>query len=96
MSLLSAIQDRVGSLSNDRASSAAGARAGALLEELEQEMLHLRTISDDIARLQGRLRRSLTEHEGGVSSIRNHITPGQAEPRRVGEGSPAPIGVLRQ
>lgn len=96
MSLLSAIQDRVGALSTDRASTAAGARAGVLLDELEQEMQHLRTISDDIARLQGRLRRSLSDHEGGVSGIRNHISNGQVEPRRVGEGPPTPIGVLRQ
>src|SRR5919206_126388 len=36
MSLLSAIQERVGILSRDRASALAGLQAGALLEELEQ------------------------------------------------------------
>ncbi|HEU5085973.1 MAG TPA: hypothetical protein VFT99_00965, partial [Roseiflexaceae bacterium] len=51
MSLLAAIQDRVGSLSHERSQAAAGLRAGALLEDLEQEMMHLRSISDDISRL---------------------------------------------
>ena len=38
--------------------------------ELEQEMAHLRTISDDIATLQWRLRRSLNERESNISTLR--------------------------
>jgi hypothetical protein len=72
MSLLSAIQDRVGRLSTERASSSAGLQARVLLEELEQEMEHLRSISEDIATLQWRLRRSLNERESNLSVIRSH------------------------
>jgi hypothetical protein len=73
MSLLSAIQDRVGSLSQERAQAAAGLRAGVLLEDLEQEMMHLRSISDDISRLQQRLRRSLSENDMAANSRRTRI-----------------------
>ena len=73
MSLLSAIQDRVGSLSQERAQAAAGLRAGVLLEDLEQEMMHLRSISDDISRLQQRLRRSLSENDIAANSRRTRI-----------------------
>lgn len=73
MSLLSAIQDRVGSLSHERSQAAAGLRAGALLEDLEQEMMHLRSISDDISRLQQRLRRSLSENDMAANSRRTRI-----------------------
>jgi hypothetical protein len=44
MGLLASIQDRVGTLSKDRSSVMAGLQAGALLEELEQEMQNLRNI----------------------------------------------------
>ncbi len=84
MSLLAAIQDRVGSLSNERAVGATGARAVVLLDELEGEMQHLRTISDDIARLQSRLRRSLSDHEHGIAGIRGHVANGQIDSVRVG------------
>jgi hypothetical protein len=84
MSLLSAIQDRVGVLSQDRVMVSAGARAGVLLDDLEQEMLHLRTISEDISRLQQRLRRSLSDHEHGLSGVRTHLKNSQVDPLRVG------------
>jgi chromosome segregation ATPase len=70
MSLLAAIQERMGKLSVERTNVAAGLQARVLLEELEQEMEHLRSISDDIATLQWRLRRSLNERESNVSLIR--------------------------
>ena len=70
MSLLAAIQERMGKLSVEGATFAAGLQARVLLEELEQEMEHLRSISDDIATLQWRLRRSLNERESNVSLIR--------------------------
>lgn len=70
MSLLAAIQDRVGALSVERTSATAGLQARVLLEELEQEMEQLRTISDDIATLQWRLRRSLNERESNISTLR--------------------------
>jgi uncharacterized phage infection (PIP) family protein YhgE len=89
MSLLSAIQDRVGTLSKDRAAGAVGTRAVVLLDELEGEMQNLRTISDDIARLQSRLRRSLSDHEHGVAGIRSHLANGQIEPIRVRSGNQA-------
>jgi Na+/phosphate symporter len=63
MGLLATIQERVGQLSQERAAQATGAHAQALLEDLEQEMSNLRSISEDIARLQWRLRRSLNERE---------------------------------
>jgi septation ring formation regulator EzrA len=72
MSLLSAIQDRVGALSRDRASVQAGLQARELLEELEQEMHNLRSISEEIAMLQWRLRRSLHERQSNLSVLRAH------------------------
>lgn len=70
MSLLAAIQERVGALSVERTTATVGLQARVLLEELEQEMEHLRTISDDIATLQWRLRRSLNERESNISTLR--------------------------
>ncbi len=70
MSLLAAIQDRVGTLSTERASTSVSMQAQVLLTELEQEMAHLHTISDDIATLQWRLRRSLNERESNLSLLR--------------------------
>ena len=69
MGLLASIQERVGTLSKDRASVMAGLQAGALLEELEQEMQNLRGISEEIAMLQWRLRRSLHERESNISTF---------------------------
>jgi chromosome segregation ATPase len=84
MSLLAVIQERVGALSQDRATVTASARASVLLEDLEQEMNHLRTISEDISKLQSRLRRSLSDHENGVVGLRNHIPNNQIDTLRVG------------
>ena len=70
MELLAAIQERVGGLSQDRVGAAVSAHASTLLEELEQEMGNLHSISEDIARLQWRLRRSLNEREVGTSVVR--------------------------
>ena len=70
MSLLAAIQDRVGQISVERGSAHVGMHARTLLDELEQEMSHLRGISEDIATLQWRLRRSLHERETNMSSLR--------------------------
>ncbi len=72
MGLLAAIQERVGSLSAERTNTSVGLQARVLLEELEQEMLHLHTISDDIATLQWRLRRSLNERESNLATLRGH------------------------
>jgi Na+/phosphate symporter len=63
MGLLATIQQRVGELSQERSAEVTGAHAQALLEDLEQEMSNLRSISEDIARLQWRLRRSLNERD---------------------------------
>ena len=76
MSLLSSIQERVGALSQDRASVMAGLQAGVLLEELEQEMQNLRSISEEIEMLQWRLRRSLHERESNLSVLRTRTTNG--------------------
>jgi cell division protein ZapA (FtsZ GTPase activity inhibitor) len=76
MGLLATIQERVGTLSKDRASVMAGLQAGALLEELEQEMQNLRNISEEIAMLQWRLRRSLNEREPNVSTFRMRTSNG--------------------
>jgi chromosome segregation ATPase len=70
MSLLAAIQERVGVLSTERTSTTVSLQARVLIEELEQEMDHLRSISDDIATLQWRLRRSLNERESNISTLR--------------------------
>ena len=69
MGLLAVIQERVGQLSQERAAQTTGAHAQALLEDLEQEMSNLRSISEDIARLQWRLRRSLNEHESQTTVL---------------------------
>jgi len=74
MSLLASIQERVGTLSQDRASVMAGLQAGALLEELEQEMQNLRGISEEIEMLQWRLRRSLNERESNLSILRTRTS----------------------
>lgn len=74
MSLLATIQERVGKLSTERTSASAGLQARVLLEELEQEMEHLRSISEDIATLQWRLRRSLNERETNLSMIRSQAS----------------------
>src|SRR5262245_40563284 len=74
MSLLSSIQDRVGALSHDRASAMAGLQAGVLLEELEQEMHNLHSISEEIEMLQWRLRRSLNERESNLSVLRTRTS----------------------
>lgn len=76
MSLLAAIQDRVGALSEDRANALAGLQGRMLLEELEQEMQNLRSISEEIAMLQWRLRRSLNEREGSLASLRPRVSNG--------------------
>jgi hypothetical protein len=76
MSLLASIQERVGTLSQDRASVMAGLQAGALLEELEQEMQNLRGISEEIEMLQWRLRRSLHERESNLSILRTRTSTG--------------------
>jgi len=76
MSLLASIQERVGTLSQDRASVLAGLQAGALLEELEHEMQNLRGISEEIEMLQWRLRRSLHERESNLSILRTRTSNG--------------------
>jgi chromosome segregation ATPase len=76
MGLLATIQERVGALSKDRSSVMAGLQAGALLEELEQEMQNLRNISEEIAMLQWRLRRSLNERESNISTFRMRASNG--------------------
>ncbi len=76
MGLLASIQERVGTLSQDRASVMAGLQAGVLLEELEQEMQNLRGISEEIEMLQWRLRRSLHERESNLSTLRMRTSNG--------------------
>ncbi len=73
LSLLSTIQDRVGELTQERAAVQVGVQAAAMLEELEQEMHNLRNISEDISKLQWRLRKSLHERESNISSLRTHV-----------------------
>ncbi|NJN16080.1 MAG: hypothetical protein HC822_07235 [Oscillochloris sp.] len=70
LGLLAAIQDRVGQLSVERTNTGVNLHARVLLEELEQEMQQLRGISEDIATLQWRLRRSLHERESNISLLR--------------------------
>jgi chromosome segregation ATPase len=76
ISLLASIQERVGTLSRSRASMMAGLQAGVLLEELEQEMRHLRGISEEIEMLQWRLRRSLHERETNLPVVLRTRTSG--------------------
>lgn len=76
MGLLGAIQDRVGALSKDRATAIAAVQANQLLHELEREMQNLRSISDDIATLQQRLRRSLGDREPVTQPLRARVTNG--------------------
>ncbi|MCX7792025.1 MAG: hypothetical protein N2378_15415 [Chloroflexaceae bacterium] len=70
MSLLSAIQERVGQLSVERTGPTSGPQVRVLLEGLEQELEHLRAISNDIAMLRWRLQRSLGGREGGNPGLR--------------------------
>lgn len=69
MSLLAAIQERLSELAADRTSALAGAQARTLLEELEREMQHLRGISEDIEKLQWRLRHSLSERDVSLPAL---------------------------
>jgi chromosome segregation ATPase len=83
LSLLGTIQDRLGNLSQQRAGTAANVQAVNMLEELEQEMQNLRGISEDIASLQQRLRRSLDQRETSVTTMRTRVpgaTPAQGNP----------------
>lgn len=70
MSLLSAIQERVGQLSVERAGISSGPQVRELLGELEQELEQLRAISNDIATLRWRLQRSLGGREAGNPGLR--------------------------
>jgi chromosome segregation ATPase len=74
MGLLASIQDRVGVLSQDRSNAMAGLQASVLLEELEQEMQNLRSISEEIEMLQWRLRRSLNERESNLSILKTRAS----------------------
>lgn len=74
MGLLAAIQDRLGALSRDRASALAALQASQLLDDLEHEMQQLRAISEEIAMLQNRLRRSLSEREQHLTLVRTRLT----------------------
>lgn len=69
MELLGVIQERVGELSRERSAVNVTRQANNLMEELEQEMGNLRSISEDIARLQWRLRRSLTDRDTGMANL---------------------------
>ncbi|WP_129630745.1 hypothetical protein [Candidatus Oscillochloris fontis] len=75
MSLLAAIQERVGQISVDHGNVQVSVHARALLDELEQEMSQLRGISEDISTLQWRLRRSLHERESNIPSLRARTSP---------------------
>ncbi|MGQ9548282.1 MAG: hypothetical protein ACUVSY_07950 [Roseiflexus sp.] len=74
MGLLAAIQERLGALSRDRANTMAALQASQLLDDLEREMQQLRAISEDIATLQHRLRRSLSEREQHLTLARTRLT----------------------
>jgi hypothetical protein len=76
LSLLAAIQDRVGAIQVQQTNTVVGLNARTLLEELEQEMHNLRTISEDIATLQWRLRRSLHDRETSMSGLRTRTSSG--------------------
>ncbi|MGQ9926846.1 MAG: hypothetical protein ACUVS4_08240 [Chloroflexaceae bacterium] len=73
MSLLSAIQERVGQLSVERANISSGPQIQVLLAELEQELEQLRAISNDIATLRWRLQHSLGGHEAGSPGPRVRV-----------------------
>jgi hypothetical protein len=70
MSLLVAIQSRVGEISRDKerqdAAAYASQQARALLGDLEQELDHLHSIASDITKLQWRLRQSINGREGSL------------------------------
>ncbi|MEN9934920.1 MAG: hypothetical protein RLZZ387_1499 [Chloroflexota bacterium] len=80
MGLLAVIQERVGLLSKDRATAMAAVQATQLLQELEREMQNLRSISDDIATLQQRLRRSFTERDALVPAPRPRVSSSAEAP----------------
>ncbi|MBC8162953.1 MAG: hypothetical protein H7Z42_17230 [Roseiflexaceae bacterium] len=70
LSLLAAIQERMGRVATERADLHVSTRATDMLREVEHEMQHLRDISEDIERLQWRMRQSLHEREGSVTHLR--------------------------
>lgn len=73
MTLLAAMQERIGELSRDRSPAYVTSQASQMLHDLEQEMERLRGISEDIERLQWRLRRSLHEREAGAPYARSQM-----------------------
>jgi septation ring formation regulator EzrA len=76
MSLLTAIQMRLGELSADEGRrvpvGGTSVQARHLLEELDRELDHLHGIADDISKLQWRLRQSLNGRELGRVTPRSN------------------------
>lgn len=70
MSLLAAIQDRLGQLAVERMRIEASPQMQALLDHLERELHHLHAIADDITALQQRLQHSLSAYEPAVSRLK--------------------------
>jgi septation ring formation regulator EzrA len=78
MSLLATMQDRMAALNQAVAVQQAqpSLAADRILEALENEMQSLRTIADEIASLQWKLRRSVIERETNLASLRAQVGTG--------------------
>jgi len=83
LGLLATMQDRIGELNLAVAAqqSQPAIAADRVLEALESEMQGLRSIADDIASLQWKLRRSVIERETSLASLRAELS----EAPKVGE-----------
>lgn len=83
LGLLATMQDRIGELSQAVMAQQAqpSIAADRVLEALESEMQGLRSIADDIASLQWKLRRSVIERETSLASLRAEMS----EAPKVGE-----------
>lgn len=73
--LLATMQDRIGGLNQAvaRQQGQPAVAADRVLEALESEMQSLRSISDEIASLQWKLRRSVIERETSLASVRAQV-----------------------
>ncbi len=75
MSLLATMQDRIAHLNQavTAQQSQPSVAAERILEALESEMSSLRSIADEIANLQWKLRRSVLERETSLASLRAQV-----------------------
>ena len=74
LGLLAAMQDRIATLSVAVEQPRSSQATDRLMQELDNEMASLRSLSDEIAGFQWKLRRSVVERETSLAALRAQIT----------------------